>query len=96
MGPEPAELDLTREIKELGELLEEEPGSKCETCFLYSCFHSYSVSGCLQTLLHYILLQSKHLDDPSADDLRCRELLDTLEKIDPLRRGRYKDLGRKV
>ncbi|KAI0035755.1 rab-protein geranylgeranyltransferase [Vararia minispora EC-137] len=92
---------LTREIKGIHELLEEQPDSKCMFSPILATLNltNACVSGCMETLVHYkrLLIRShtSRLGPEGTQILReeCLGLLKQLEELDPLRRQRYRDLG---
>lgn len=81
VGPAPSRDLLEGEISAIGELLEEEPGSK----------------WCMESLVHYksllLKLHAKENGERSALKEDCAGLLKELKEVDPFRRARYEELG---
>ncbi|TFK25083.1 rab-protein geranylgeranyltransferase [Coprinopsis marcescibilis] len=79
VGSNPGKSLLLREIKSIGELLEEQPDSK----------------WCMESIVHYARIFLKlYPEDGAAAGLRERthQLLRELQELDPFRRQRYIDL----
>ena len=81
VGPAPSRALLEGEIQAIGELLEEEPGSK----------------WCMESLVHYkSLLLKQHAtqnDEREALKEECARLLEELKGVDSFRKARYEELG---
>ncbi|GAA5840852.1 hypothetical protein JCM5353_001991 [Sporobolomyces roseus] len=77
---------VRREIEGIEELLDEEPDSR----------------WCLDSLIHYKRLLVKLLDSETDREerekliLECKEMLDRLVKIDPMRVNRYRDIALQI
>ncbi|KAF7966885.1 hypothetical protein HWV62_36635 [Athelia sp. TMB] len=81
VGPAPSRALLEGEIQAIGELLEEEPGSK----------------WCMESLVHYksLLLKQHATQDDERESLKeeCARLLEELKGVDSFRKARYEELA---
>ena len=91
---------LVREIDAIQELLDEQPDSKCELASidvpLRKMFANFPLQGCLESIVHYKrLLLRDWASDIDVEQLRseCADLLKRLERLDPMRCMRYRELG---
>lgn len=89
---------LEREVAAIQELLDEQPDSKC-TCdpAQADISESNQYSGCMESIVHYKLLLLKKSPGPDPTTLadECQELLRRLQELDPSRRSRYQELGKR-
>jgi geranylgeranyl transferase type-2 subunit alpha len=90
---------LEREIDVIQTLLDEQPDSKCEYLVQYRLrILTTHRKGCMESLVTYkLLLLKNHLPTDSQERInvtnQCLTLLRDLEKADPMRRQRYRDIG---
>ena len=95
---------MRREIEGIEELLEEEPDSRCTSKFSSPGCSKLTWSedlatGCLDSLIHYkrllvkLLSSEEDREEREKLNLECKEMLDQLAEIDPMRGNRYRDIG---